>query len=375
MVALGEVVEFLDSQRRPVKASDRVEGEYPYYGANGQQGTIDGFLFDEPLVLLAEDGGHFDNPMRGIAYKISGKSWVNNHAHVLRPTDRIDLDFLCRAIENRDVTPQITGSTRAKLTKKGASRIKIPLPPLPEQKRIAAILDAADVLRAKRRKTIEELDTFLQSVFLDMFGDPVTNPKGWDIEELGSLITVGPQNGLYKPAKLYGEGTRIVRIDGFYHGSLVDQTLLKRVRLIEDEISRYRLSEGDILVNRVNSREYLGKCALIPLLDEPTVFESNMMRLHLNGETTDPTYAVFALQSTSVRHQILTSAKDAVNQSSINQGDVKGLQIPVPPVAEQRKFSSIATAVGETAAKHEAHLTELDTLFASLQSRAFKGEL
>ena len=81
---LVEVVEFLDSQRRPVTASDRRAGPYPYYGANGQQGTIDHFIFDEPLVLLAEDGGHFGESERGIAYRISGKTWVNNHAHVLR---------------------------------------------------------------------------------------------------------------------------------------------------------------------------------------------------------------------------------------------------------------------------------------------------
>ena len=82
---LGEVVEFLDSKRRPVKEADRKPGPFPYYGANGQQGTIDAYIFDEPLVLLAEDGGFFDAPERGICYRISGKTWVNNHAHVLRP--------------------------------------------------------------------------------------------------------------------------------------------------------------------------------------------------------------------------------------------------------------------------------------------------
>ena len=117
---------------------------YPYYGANGQQGTIANFIFDEPLVLLAEDGGHFENPDRGIAYRISGKTWVNNHAHVLRPKADIDLAYLCRVLENYDVTPFVTGTTRGKLTKGGASEIPIPLPPLHEQRRIAAILDKAD---------------------------------------------------------------------------------------------------------------------------------------------------------------------------------------------------------------------------------------
>ena len=114
---LGEVIEFLDHKRRPVKESERSTGPFPYYGANGQQGTIDAYIFDEPLVLLAEDGGFFDQPERGIAYRISGKTWVNNHAHVLRAGRQIDVNFLCRVLENYDVTPFISGTTRSKLTK------------------------------------------------------------------------------------------------------------------------------------------------------------------------------------------------------------------------------------------------------------------
>ena len=82
---LGDVAEFLDSRRRPITASERIPGPYPYYGANGQQDSVADYIFDEPLILLAEDGGSFDQPDRGIAYVIKGKTWVNNHAHVLRP--------------------------------------------------------------------------------------------------------------------------------------------------------------------------------------------------------------------------------------------------------------------------------------------------
>jgi type I restriction enzyme S subunit len=145
LARLGDVVEFLDSKRRPVTESDRRSGPYPYYGANGLQGTIDEFIFDEPLVLLAEDGGHFDDPERGIAYRVSGKTWVNNHAHVLRPGPNLDLAFLCRVLENYNVTPFVTGTTRGKLTQAGASEIVIPVPPLAEQRRIAEILDRAEV--------------------------------------------------------------------------------------------------------------------------------------------------------------------------------------------------------------------------------------
>ena len=191
---LGDVADFLDSRRKPVKECDRIIGPYPYYGANGLQGWINDFLFDENLILLAEDGGHFDNPDRGVAYKISGKTWVNNHAHVIKPKEGVDLDYLCRVLENYDLTPWITGTTRGKLTKGGASEILIPLPPLSEQRRIASILDQADELRQKRQQAIEKLDQLLQATFIDMFGDPVSNPKGWDLYKLSDLGSISTGN-------------------------------------------------------------------------------------------------------------------------------------------------------------------------------------
>ena len=111
-LTLSDCCEFLENFRRPVKARERISGPYPYFGANGQQGWIDDYLFDEPLVLLAEDGGHFSTPERGIAYKISGKIWVNNHAHVLRPMEGvITVDYLSYALRNKDVRRHLSGST------------------------------------------------------------------------------------------------------------------------------------------------------------------------------------------------------------------------------------------------------------------------
>ena|SRR3989338_501018 len=148
-VRLGEVCDFLDSRRVPVNDADRakrIAGKkqsqlFPYYGANGQVGWIDDYLFDEPLILLAEDGGNFGSKDRPIAYAVSGRYWVNNHAHVLRPRNTVDFDYCFHALRIRpDVGDLVSGSTRAKLNQEIAAQIPIPLPPLPEQKRIAAIL-------------------------------------------------------------------------------------------------------------------------------------------------------------------------------------------------------------------------------------------
>ena len=132
---LGDVASFLDSLRKPVRASDRTPGNVPYYGANGVQDYIDGHIFDEPLVLLAEDGGHFEEPRRGIAYRIEGRSWVNNHAHVIRAGDLLDTWYLTWSLRHRDVRAFLTGSTRHKLTKSAAERIPVAVPPIESQRK------------------------------------------------------------------------------------------------------------------------------------------------------------------------------------------------------------------------------------------------
>jgi type I restriction enzyme, S subunit len=147
------------------------------------------------------------------------------------------------------------------------------------------------------------------------------------------------------------------------------------VRISDDERNLYGLHTGDIVVNRVNSLEYLGKSALIPKLAEPTVFESNMMRLAVDRGRVEPRYLVQFLQSNFVRKQIFTATKDAVNQSSINQQDVKAFRINVPPITLQREFARRVDAVEKLKAAHHASLSELDALFASLQHRAFLGDL
>jgi type I restriction enzyme S subunit len=207
---------------------------------------------------------------------------------------RVDSKFLYHWLrKNRPYLESLgNGATFKEVSKAVVSRIEIPLPPLPEQRRIAEILDKADALRVKRRAALAQLDTLTRSIFLDMFGDPATNSRGWPISKLGELISVGPQNGLYRPASDYGSGTPILRIDAFYDGVVTGLATLKRVRISSEEIALYGLRPGEIVVNRVNSREYLGKSALIPDLPEPTVFESNMMRFGVDAHRLHPVYLI-----------------------------------------------------------------------------------
>jgi type I restriction enzyme S subunit len=180
---LGEVCEFLDSLRVPVNDTDRqrrIEGKkqtelYPYYGANGQVGWIDDYLFDEELVLLAEDGGFFGSFDRPIAYRVNGKCWVNNHAHVLRARrELINVDWLYFTLAIRpDVIQFVSGTTRMKLTQEQASIVPLPLPPLTEQKHIATELKDkitdAEKLKADIEKQLEAIKTLPQAILRKAF--------------------------------------------------------------------------------------------------------------------------------------------------------------------------------------------------------------
>jgi len=268
-------------------------------------------------------------------------------------------------------------STTVKIVNKTSfSELTIPVPKsVDEQKRIAAILDKADSLRKKAQQAISECDEFLKSTFLDMFGDPVRNPKDWPVIAMYELITDGPQNGLYKPSKDYGEGVPILRIDSFYTGAVTDIAALKRVKVTDIEKKRYALTNGDFVINRVNSRSHLGKSALITGITEDTVFESNMMRFQIDESKVNKVYLIQAMQKQFFKNQILGRAKDAVNQSSINQKDVLSFTVPQPDMPLQNKFAEIVKKTEEIKAKMQQQLDELDDNFNALMQRAFKGEL
>jgi type I restriction enzyme S subunit len=369
---LGELVEFLDHLRKPVTASEREPGPYPYYGANGKQDSVAGYLFDEPLILVAEDGGFFGDPQKTIAYRVNGKCWVNNHAHVLRPKPNVDIGFLCRHLEQYDVRPFTSGTTRLKLNKSQAQRIPIALPPLSEQKRIAAILDNADALRAKRRESNEQLDSLVQATFLEMFGDPVTNPHRWEIkacDDICTKVTDGEHGTVDRlpSGRLYLMARNITASGEIDLGdvSFISEADHRRI------FQRCDPEKGDLLLVCVGAT--IGKTAIVPDMPEFSLARSVAL-LKPRRNLVQPVYLNQYLRSRHGQTQLLHSRNTAA-QSGLYLGKMKAMSIPLPPLDLQTRFASIVESIEQQKARLKAHLAELDTLFASLQSRAFNGEL
>lgn len=367
---LGEVVIFLDSKRKPVKESERVTGIYPYYGANGLQGWINDYIFDDELILLAEDGGHFNNPDRGVAYKITGKTWVNNHAHVIKPLEDLNIDYLCRVLENYDLRTWITGTTRAKLTKGGASEILIPLPPLTEQKRIAQILDKADELRQKGQQSIEKLDELLQATFIDMFGDPVTNPKEWEketIEKVCKQVIDCP----HSTPKWTESGEICLRTSNLGKGEWIwDDTRYIDTVQFEERTRRSKLFTGDIVLSREGT---IGIAAIV----EKDMNLSLGQRLVQLTPNTEIILSEFLLQVLLYDLDPIRITRLMVGSTSkhINVKDLRNLKIFIPPLELQEKWTVFSNKLRQQKQVLKKQLAQQENLFQSLQQRAFNGEL
>jgi type I restriction enzyme, S subunit len=204
-------------------------------------------------------------------------------------------------------------------------------------------------------------------------------PSTWSWVRLASLFESGPRNGLYKPASFYGSGTNIIRIDDFYEGRLVRIAGFKRVALDADEVSAFAVRNGDIIVNRVNSIEYLGKCALVDALEEDFVFESNIMNCGAPNASMQASLLVQYLSSEVGRRRLCSNAKHAVNQASINQVDVGSTPVPLPPLAEQAAIAGVLdnllSQVDRMAEDVAVQIKKASALRQSVLKRAFSGKL
>ena len=210
VTTLGEAVDFLDGLRRPVKDSDRarMRGDIPYYGASGVVDYVDNYIFDEDLILLGEDGENILSRKCRLAFTISGKTWVNNHAHVLRPRPPFVLNYLADFLESRDYAQYNTGTAQPKLNKFVCSRIPVVQPPLPEQHAIAAALSDADGLLRCLDLLVAKKRDLKQASMQELLSGKKRLPgfgEGWVSRRLGDHVTI-LRNGTNSRAELDSQG-------------------------------------------------------------------------------------------------------------------------------------------------------------------------
>lgn len=293
----------------------------------------------------------------------------------LRPASGFDCRFLLHAFRTPDVRRQVneitTGAAQQKVSlDRFRTRLHISAPPLAEQKRIAAVLDQVDILRAKRREAVTLLDDLAQSIFLDMFGDPVGIMEKWPVEELGEVLEF-LTSGSRGWAKYYTDssGLLFLRIQNVKNGELHLEDIAYVDPPATKEAIRTRVKVGDVLLSITAD---LGRVAVVP---------SGMKGAHINqhlailrAPSYNSTFFAEFLSSPAGERQIFGKNRQAV-KAGLNFDDVRSLRIPAPPRDLQDRFELRLRAVRDLRKVHTTHLAALDELFESLQQRAFAGKL
>jgi type I restriction enzyme, S subunit len=250
----------------------------------------------------------------------------------------------------------------------------IPLPPLAEQRRIAAILDAADALRQQRRQALRLLDQLSQSIFLDMFGDLAINGK-WPVSEFGDLVS-DTKLGLVRGSEQCSPGLahRYLRMNAISRDGELDLSNVWYTSATEAEVREHNLQRGDFLFNTRNSRELVGKTALFREEDS-CLFNNNILRARFNTKRVDPEYMAAAFKSSLLQRELDMRKAGTTSVFAIYWKSLATMPVPVPPLHMQTKFAAIVGAKQLAKINFQQSSQHLDTLFAALQHRAFRGEL
>lgn len=262
----------------------------------------------------------------------------------LIPGKNVDALYLyfCMKQESQRLADLGNGATFKEVSKKIVEDFEILLPPLAEQKRIAAILDKADSLRRKRAQAIALADDFLRAIFLDMFGDPVTNPKGWPVGTIRDLVASVNYGTSSKADEAEGQYPILRMMNITYEGRW-DFSALKYIDLSEKEKEKYLARKGDLLFNRTNSKELVGKSAVFES-DEAMAIAGYLIRVRTN-ELANPYYIAAYLNSPHGKQTLFSMCKSIVGMANINAQELQDIRIQIPPVELQNKYASIVAEV------------------------------
>lgn len=251
---------------------------------------------------------------------------------------------------------------------------EIPLPPLPKQRRIAAILDKADALRTQRREALAQLDRLAQAIFVEMFGDPISNPKGWPLALFESKLSIPLRNGI-SPSSSGGIQAKVLTLAAIT-GESFNSKAWKYGPYQSKPPTSLSVTEQDFLICRGNgNKELVGKGCFPSEDTNDTVFPDTIIAARTDSEKVNRKYLQCHWNSRAVREQIEAGARTTNGTFKVNQALLEKISLIDPPIDLQNSFGARIQALEFLKATHRTALTELDALFASLQHRAFRGEL
>ena len=343
---------------------DRIAGTYPIFAANGPVGVHDTPKCKGPGVVTGRSG------TIGKVHFVNSDFWPLNTALYVTDFHGNHERWVYYMLQCFGLERFAQGAGVPTLNRNLIHGEPVRVPPLPEQRRIAAILDQADTLRTQRRAALAQLESLTQSLFIDMFGDPEVNEKRLPVCPLSSLCN-RVTDGTHQSPSWETSGIPFLFISNIVNGQLTfDTHKYISLETYVELTKRCPIEIGDILYTTVGS---YGNAAVVAT-NERFAFQRHIAHIKPEAKKVDPLFLTAMIQSVGVRRQVDKVAK-GVAQKTVNLADLKNLQVFAPSLPLQQTFATRVQAIEALKAQHRAALTEQDALFAALQQRAFAGTL
>ena len=351
---LGEIVEFLDGRRKPLKESDRIKGKYPYYGASGIIDYINDYLFDEDLILLSEDGANIIDRNYPVCFMATGKYWVNNHAHVLKPKVGMVDKFICESLENQDYAKFNTGTAQPKLNQEICQKIEILVPNEREQKYISYFLEKVAQLITLHQRKLENLKLKKKALLQKLFpknGEQFPELRfpgftnAWEQRKLGEIATVT------------GGGTPSTNISEYWNGDIdwyspveigesryVNGSIRKITKLGLEKSSAKILPVGTVLFT---SRAGIGNTAILQV---EGCTNQGFQSITPNLNELD-TYFLYTMTPKLKRYGEITGAGSTFVEVSGKQ--MEQMNLMVPSIEEQKRVGELFKTMDDAITLHQ----------------------
>ena len=365
---LEDCCEILDSMRIPITASERKSGSYPYYGANGIQDYVADYIFDDELVLLAEDGGNFGSKTKPIAYRVSGKCWVNNHAHVLKPKKDFNVDYLCYSLMFYNTDGLVNGATRQKLTQATMRQMLIPQRAYQEQCDIVAQMNKVNLIIKTRQNQLQKLDELVKARFVELFGDPISNPMNWNKRTLKEVCTKLNDGTHFSPESFsMGDYKYItaknIKASGFDFSNItyVPEAVHRPI------FERCNPEQGDVLYIKDGATTGI---AIVNTLKEEFTLLSSVALLKQNRNVING-YFLAALLNNADMYSDIRNNMGGAAITRLTIAKLNAVKVIVPPLYLQNRFAAFVEQVDKSKAAVQKSLDEAQLLFDSLMQQYF----
>ncbi len=350
-------------QWKTIPTSELLENGYPVYGANGIIGYYSEFNHKNPVITVTCRGATC-----GTINITVPKSYVTGNAMCLDDMrSDIYMEYLYYCLKHYNFNNVISGSAQPQITRQGMEKIYVTIGSHNEQMDIVDKLKKVENVIGLRKRELKQLDTLVKSRFAEMFGDPIRNPKGWKVVTIGDIVTE-VRYGTSKPA-VEGGKYPYLRMNNLTADGHLDLNDLKYIDISDDEVEKCVVRKGDVLFNRTNSIDLVGKTAVFDLPDD-MVIAGYIIRVRLNEKILPEVLSQY-MNLEALKDILRSMAKGAVNQANINAQELQSIRIYVPDIELQKQFVEMKDQVDKSKSKIQKSLEETQLLFDSLMQKYF----